>query len=105
MSEETEVQLAKPWIAHILATISILTLLFAFSLRIFVGDAAGSLDIPAIAGIPMTIAIFWLIAWMAADVMGGRRTSNRVAWLVLVLCVPVIGALIYYFARWLPAQR
>jgi len=104
LAKDGENELLSPWVAHVLAAIVILTLLFVLYLRLFVLATDESYRFPLYAGLPAGLAIFWLMGWMAADVIGGRRTSSRANWLIVIFCLPIIGALIYYFARWLPAK-
>lgn len=103
--EDGNNELASPWIAHVLVAVIILALALVLYLRLFVLAADETYSFPLYAGLPTALAVFWLVGWMAADVIGGRRTSNRAAWLFVILCLPIIGALIYYFTRWLPAKR
>ena len=104
-AEDGQNELASPWIAHVLVAIVILALTFVLYLRLFVLAADETYSFPLYAGLPTALAVFWLMGWMAADVIGGSRTSNRAVWLFAILCLPIIGALIYYFARWLPKKR
>ncbi len=50
-------------------------------------------------GLATIAAIFWL--WVAYDCITKEPSegNDKVAWLLFVLLVPVVGALIYYFVR------
>lgn len=50
-------------------------------------------------GIAILATIFWL--WVLVDCLTKEPSTgnDKVAWVLFVLMVPVIGALIYYFVR------
>ncbi len=50
-------------------------------------------------GIAIFVAIFW--AWVLIDCVTKETAegNDRVAWLLVILFAPVIGALAYYFIR------
>ncbi len=100
-----EIALANPWIAHFLALVTSLTVLFALYIRLFVLSDGDTYRFDPLVGLPITLAIFWFIGWMAADVIGGRRTSSRAIWLVSMVLIPVFSTLVYYFVLWRPAKR
>jgi hypothetical protein len=50
-------------------------------------------------GIAVLVTIFWL--WVLVDCLTKESSTgnDKVAWVLFILLVPVIGALIYYFVR------
>ena len=101
---DNENALVSPWVAHALALVTVLTLLCALYVNLFVLDDGEIYRANPIVGVPVALAIFWLMGWMAADVIGGRRTSNRGYWLVSMVLIPVFSTLAYYFFLWRPAK-
>ena len=99
-----EIPLANPWLAHFLALITSLTLLFALFNWLFVLSDDEIYRVDPIVGLPITLAIFWFMGWMAADVIGGRRTTSRAFWFVSMMLIPVFSTLLYYFLLWRPAK-
>jgi len=97
--------LVHDWVAHILAVVTLLTLLFALYISIFVLSKGESYILDPFLRVPMGLAVFWFFAWMAVDVIGGRRTSDRAGWLIFMALVPFISSLVYYFLVWRPARR
>ena len=48
----------------------------------------------------LAIAIFLIILWivMIIDCLGRQMNrSNRIAWIIVLIFIPVIGAILYYF--------
>ena len=102
---DDENALASPWVAHVLALITVLTSLFALYVNLFILNDGEIYRVNPIIGLPLTLAIFWLMGWMAADVIGGRRTSSKGFWLTSMVLIPVLSTLAYYFFLWLPSKR
>jgi hypothetical protein len=49
-------------------------------------------------------SIFWI--WMLiAAVMRERTTADKILWVVIIVFTHVIGALIYFFLRYVPRRR
>jgi hypothetical protein len=63
-------------------------------------DIGGALLLP-IALLPVA---FWI--WTIVDCVK-RETdgSTKIAWLLIILLVGIIGAPVYFFVRWLPRRR
>ena len=101
---DDESALVHPWVAHLLALITFLTLLFAlFGSLFFLSDGDRFVLDPYL-GLPIGLAMIWLFLWMAADVFGGRRTSDRAGWFIFMALIPFISTLVYYFFIWRPAK-
>jgi hypothetical protein len=54
---------------------------------------------PGINGIAALATIFWI--WIIIDCLTKEPSegNDKVAWLLFILLVPLIGALVYYFIR------
>jgi len=50
-------------------------------------------------GIAVMVTIFWI--WVLVDCLTKETSegNDKVAWLLFILMVPLVGALIYYFVR------
>jgi len=51
----------------------------------------------AVAGLAIFLVIFWI--WMLVDVLTRhfKEGTERIAWLLVILILSLIGALLYYF--------
>lgn len=101
---DDENALANPWIVHVLALITSLTFLFALYINLFVLKDGEIYQLDLIVGLPVGLAVIWFFGWMAADAIGGIRTSSRVPWLIFMLLLPLFSSLIYYFFVWRAAK-
>ncbi len=50
-------------------------------------------------GVAIVAAIFWI--WVLVDCLTNEPAdgNDKIAWTLVILMVPVVGALIYYFVR------
>jgi hypothetical protein len=56
-------------------------------------------------GIVLLGAIFWI--WMLIDVAIKKSldSSEKIVWVLIILFTHFLGALIYFFVRWIPDRR
>ena len=67
---------------------------------IMLADAGGLLLLP----IALLVFAFWI--WMIVDcVRHETEGSTKIAWLLIILFVGIIGAPLYFFVRRLPRRR
>jgi hypothetical protein len=51
----------------------------------------------SVRGLELLGLLFWI--WMIYECAKRERGSERILWLLLVVCVPDIGALVYFLFR------
>ena len=67
---------------------------------VVLADAGGIILAPVL----LLVLAFWL--WMLVDCASREKEgSTKIAWLLIILFVGVIGAPLYFFLRRLPRQR
>jgi len=98
-----EIQLRNWRVAHFLA--------FLLALAIFFGLVGSLVSIetdlspPDIIGVPWALGIFWIWGWMIRDLYMNGTPTNHVAWLLILVLVPVFGVLMYFIRIWRPRNR
>lgn len=65
-------------------------------------DSGGSPILEAFSGL-LSLAYFALFIWMLVECL--RKDPDRFLWIWVILIFQPIGAIIYFFARWLPNQQ
>ena len=57
------------------------------------------------AGLGILAAVFWLGMTLNVLFREEGPTRERIAWAILVIAVPLLGAAVYYFARFRPRAK
>ena len=98
-----EIRLRNWRVAHFLVSLLVLFILLGLS-GIFVSPKI-DLSPPDIIGVPWALGIFWIWGWMIRDLYLNGAPTNHVAWLLVLVLVPIFGVLMYFIRIWRPRNR
>lgn len=58
---------------------------------------------PLLFVVVLLLFVFWI--WMLIDCLGRKKFEEKLVWTVVIILLPVIGAIIYYFLIKIKTKR